>query len=66
MPSEIERIIEAIEELSKSIKALSSSVDKLGFNNASTPMGAIEMLSIEVKEGLEGVSESISSIKSNA
>ena len=41
------------------IGALSRSIDRLGTANAATPMGAIEILAMEVKEGFSSISSSL-------
>lgn len=43
-------LVEGIWEINESLKALNSSIEKLGLNGADTRMGAIELLAKEVSE----------------
>lgn len=54
-----ETIEEAIDEMSEAIRV---GLRNLGTGNAATPMGAIEFLACEIKEGSIRVAESIATI----
>jgi len=53
-----------IEYLAEAIGALAQNIKVLGLNNAGTQMGAIEVLSMEIKEGSERIAQSISDLAS--
>ncbi|KKM60660.1 hypothetical protein LCGC14_1539520 [marine sediment metagenome] len=46
--------------------AVAHSIDRLGINNATTSMGAIEVLAKEVKEGTEKLANCLDSIEAIA
>jgi hypothetical protein len=48
--------------VAETIHELAISIKKLGLSDASTPMGAIEVLSSEIKEGAERLASSLSDI----
>jgi hypothetical protein len=55
----VKRIIDAVNGLSD---AIFSGAQHLGLSNASTRMGALEVLSLEIKNGSERIAEALNSI----
>ena len=45
--------------ISESLRRMSESLDKLGLNNAHTPLGAIEMLAEEVRNGMAAIANTL-------
>ena len=45
--------------IAEALHSVAEAIIKLGFNNASTPMGAIEGMTCEIKEGLEDIANAI-------
>lgn len=52
-------VVDALLEIASAINALARTIDRLGTNGASTPMGAIELLALEVKNAGESLANSI-------
>ena len=57
---EAANIVDALYRVADGLLALANSVNKLGLANADTQMGAIELLSKEVRDGLNGVVTAVS------
>jgi hypothetical protein len=49
--------------IAEAINNLARAIDRLGTNQAATPMGAIEALALEVKEGFSLLASAISDLK---
>jgi len=60
---QVEQLVEAFMEMAKGLNRCASALDRLGTNDAATHMGAIEMLSKEVRDGLYTLSASIDGLK---
>lgn len=52
-------VVDGLYAISRSIRELASSLDRLGVNNADTPMGALELLSLEVRNGATAIVQAI-------
>lgn len=49
-------IVEALNRIADSLDGVAKSIERLGLNGASgTPLGAIELLALEVKNGGEAI-----------
>lgn len=46
----------ALARIAEALESIAVAIEHLGTNNASTGMGAIELLAKEVKEGFESIS----------
>ncbi len=46
--------------IAEAINGLARAIDRLGTNGAASPMGAIEVLSVEIKEGFSLLASAIS------
>lgn len=53
-----------INEVAEAIKDVAVALRVLGLNDAATSMGALELLSKEIKEGSERIAEGLNSIAS--
>jgi hypothetical protein len=51
--------------IAEAVNNLARAIDRLGNGNAATPMGAIENLAKEIKDGFETLASSISELKSD-
>jgi hypothetical protein len=49
-----------LHEVAVALNGIATAINKLGLVDASTPMGAVELLSKEVNEGAESIASSIS------
>ena len=49
-----------LHEVAVALNGVATAINKLGLADASTPMGAVELLSKEVNEGAESIASSIS------
>lgn len=45
--------------IAESVNSLRASIDRLGLSNAATPKGAIEVLSEEIKNGLNNLASAV-------
>ena len=50
------------ENVVTAICQIADSIQKLGLNNASTPMGALEVMSKEIHDGAQGIREGLLAI----
>lgn len=55
----MDRIAEALIEVSKSLDGIAKAIYSLGNGNAVTELGAIENLAKEIKEGFQGITEAL-------
>jgi len=55
-------IVDALFAIGEAIDALARAIDRLGLNGAASPMGAIEVLSLEVKGLGDKIAEGLSSL----
>lgn len=56
--------MDEINEVAEAIKDVAVALRVLGLNDAATSMGALELLSKEIKEGSERIAEGLNSIAS--
>jgi len=54
---------EGLLAIAEAINNLARAIDRLGTNQAVTPMGAIEVLSMEIKDGFSLLASAISDLK---
>lgn len=59
MPDKLDRGYDIAQQLEQISRAIRYAADCLGTNAASTPLGAIEVLAMEVREGFTRLSDSI-------
>jgi len=50
-------LVVAIEGVAEGLLCIADALNKLGVSDANTPMGAVELLSKEIKEGFERLSD---------
>jgi len=55
-------VAHAIENVASSLSEVARSLDRLGTNNASSPMGAIELLAKEVKDGTANIDGALTAV----
>jgi hypothetical protein len=55
-----------LHEVAGALNGVASAINKLGLADASTPMGAVELLSKEVREGAVGVADQLEAVASAA
>ena len=53
-----------MDEIAEAIEGVVVALRRLGLNDAATSMGALELLSKEIKEGSERIAEGLNSIAS--
>lgn len=53
---------DGLAEIAESISAVARSIDRLGLADAATPMGAIEVLSREVRDGMVSIAGAMESV----
>jgi hypothetical protein len=53
-------VVDGLFAIARAIEGLSRSMDRLGTKGATTPFGAIELLSSEIKDGFAKLAEAIS------
>ena len=51
-------VVDGLFAIARSLSRVAKALERLGTNDASTPMGAIELLSLEVKNGFEKLANS--------
>lgn len=56
---EAANVVDGLFAIARGLEMVSKSIERLGTADAATPMGAVEMLSKEVRDGLERISASI-------
>jgi hypothetical protein len=54
---------EGLLAIAEAINNLAGAIDRLGTKGATTPMGAIEVLALEVKEGFSLLASAVSDLK---
>ncbi len=59
---EAANIVDAVDNGSRALWSVARSLERLGFNEASTSMGAIEVLAKEIKEAGESISSAINNL----
>ena len=52
-------IVDGLLAIAEAIGSLARAIDRLGPANAATPMGAIEILAMEVKEGFSSLASAV-------
>jgi hypothetical protein len=57
-------IVDGLYAIAGAISDLAHAIHRLGTNDAATPMGAIEVLSVEIKEGTSRVADAIGEVAS--
>jgi hypothetical protein len=63
--SESVNVVDGLLAIAGAIEGLSRALDRLGTNGASTPMGAIELLSLQIKEAGASVARGLCEIAAN-
>lgn len=56
---EDKNIVDAVLEVAKAMNRIADALHRLGLADAATPMGAIELLSNEVRTGFSGLNDNI-------
>lgn len=59
---DVVNITDGLFAIAAALRDVAEALIRLGFNNACTPMGAIETLSLEVKNAGERIAESINNL----
>jgi hypothetical protein len=56
---EAANVVDGLFAIARGLDRIATSIDNLGTGNASTPLGAIELLSKEVKDGFSSLSSAV-------
>jgi methyl-accepting chemotaxis protein len=60
--SEAANLVDAVDNGSRALWQVGRAIERLGLNEASTSMGAIEVLAKEIKEGSERIASALSEL----
>ena len=56
---QVVNVVDGLFAIAESLKSVAGALRDLGNGNAATQFGAIEALSIQIKEGLDGIASSV-------